>query len=362
MAPLFQMLLLFAITSTLLILALVPALLEWYSKSDAQPLTVVREQDTSIRHFAMSFRSQVNTFFDDHGIELSNPPAPFNAVWHVDEPVSFLGENYFPDFSPEEIEHRRINRVLIGSSDMMLPGDMVYEEEIYCCGDLTTGDRTAYRALYSEREIKLGEESVVVRWIHSDADIAVGARSRLFGRLSADRAVTIDPGCEFERISSPVIEFSTSNLNPANEPTAIERTVWEPADNVASIDDRTLKTRSNLLIEANQIVDKNLIVKRRLAFGDNVEIVGDIKADESLKLGAGSIVRGALVCGGPIEIGSGCFIKGPVISESSIAISAGCVIGAPAMPTTVSAPAISIAPGAQVSGSLWAGVSGQVGL
>ncbi len=361
MAATVQIFLLFTITLLMLLLTLVPALLEWYAKTDAEPLRVVREQDTSIRHFATSFRTQVNTFFDDHGIELDNPPTPFNAVWHIDEPVSFLGATPAPEFSADEIKARRINRVLIGTSSMFLPGDMVYEEEVYCCGDLTTGDRTAYRALYAERDIALGNESVVVRWLHAGSAVTVGNGSRLLGRLSADQSVTLGADCEFERISSPVIRFapdSTVARHLAEPPT---RKHWNPSEPLQSIDSETLKATATLSIPDHVRVEKHLIAKRALTCGSGVEVMGDTKAGKSMRIGRGAVIRGSLVCAGLIEIEADCRIKGPVISERGIRIGTGCVIGTPAQPTTVSAPQIAIAPGAQVSGTVWASAGGQVG-
>tara|TARA_R110002096_G_scaffold112319_3_gene244832 strand:+ start:3470 stop:4558 length:1089 start_codon:yes stop_codon:yes gene_type:complete len=361
MAATVQIVLLFAITLLMLLLTLVPALLEWYAKTDAEPLRVVREQDTSIRHFATSFRTQVNTFFDDHGIELEDPPSPFNAVWHIDEPVSFLGATPAPDFSPDEIKARRINRVLIGTSSMFLPGDMVYEEEVYCCGDLTTGDRTAYRALYAEREISLGDESVVVRWLHAGGAVTVGPGSRLFGRLSADQSVTLGAECEFERISSPVIRFAPDNVSPRHLDARVTLESWNPEPPLQSIDCDTLKAHAALTIPDHVRVDKHVIAKRALSYGAGVEVVGDTKAGKSLRIGRGAVIRGSLVCSGLIEIEADCLIKGPVISELGISIGTGCVIGTPAKPTTVSAPQIAVASGTQVSGTVWAGASGQVG-
>mgnify|MGYP003630777688 CR=1 FL=1 len=362
MAATVQIILLFLITSLMLGVTLVPALLEWYAKTDAEPLRVIREQDTSIRHFATSFRTQINTFFDDHGILIDDPPAPFNAVWHIDEPVSFLGRAHAPEFSTKEISERRINRVLIGAENMYLPGDMVYEDEIYCCGDLTTGDRTAYRALYAEREISLGDESVVVRWLHAGGEVKVGARCRMLGRFSADQSITIGPECQFERVSSPVIQFSTQSSAGRHLPTRVERVAWAAPDDLIQIDAVTLKTSGDLSIPEHTLVEKHLIVKRALSLAAGVEIRGDTKSGKSIRVERGAVIKGSLVCSGPIEIAPDCWIKGPVISEVGIRIGTGCVIGTPLRPTTVSAPQIAVAPGVQISGSLWAGADGRVGV
>ncbi|MFT4560359.1 MAG: putative acyltransferase (DUF342 family) [Gammaproteobacteria bacterium] len=349
--------LLFLVTFLMLAVSLIPAILEWYAKTDAEPLRVVREQDMSIRHFATSFRTQVNTFLYDNNIDLANPPEPFEGIWHIDQPVSFLGKTERPELRLDELKERLVNRVLLGAAELVLPGDMVFEEEVYCRGSLACGDRAAFRALYCEEGIVLGDECVVVRWLHSDGTVTVGAQSRLFGRLSANRSVTIGSGCEFERMSSPVIRFAAPLIH---RPTPVERSTWQADERMESIDEDTLLSAGAISIEDATSVRSNLIAKKQLSVGRNVDIQGSLKAHKSLRIGSGSVIRGAIVCGGEIEIDDACLIKGPLISETSIQIGAGCVIGTPGMPTSVSAPRIYITCGAQISGTLWAGLEGRV--
>ena len=362
MTPLLYTVSLFLLTFLVLALSLAPALSEWYGKKDSAPLRVVREQDANIRHFANSFKTQVATFFDEHSIEPSHPPGPLETVWHVNEPVTFLGNTEFPQFKPDEILARLVNRVLIGCGDLLLPGDMVFEKEVYCRGSLRTSDKTAFRALYSEKEIVLGAESVVVRWLHSDDVIHVGPGSQLFGRLSANNRAHIGMGCEFERLSSPTIRFAGEQIGAIKAVRRVSRDPWVPDDGIEAVDTDTLKARSDLTIGDRLIVEKNLIAKRGLSIGAEVEVRGSLKAYRTLRIAQGSIIRGSLVCCGPIEIGDGCLIKGPIISETAISIGIGSVVGTPALCTTVLAPHVKVAPGAQISGSLWAGVAGRVAL
>jgi predicted acyltransferase (DUF342 family) len=356
-APLIQIALLFLITFSQLGVTLIPAILEWVEKSDAEPLRVVREQDMNIRHFAISFRSQVQTFFDDHSVDVDDPRQPFDALWHVDEPVSFVGREQYPEFQAEEVDARLVHRVLIGASAMILPGEMVFSEEVYCCGPLLCGDRTAFRALFSEHGITLGDECVVVRWLHSDGTVQIGERSQLFGRLSANRKAIIGRDCEFERMSSPIIQFSSSSVRRGKP---VVREDWPPPSDIEVIDHRTWRSGGDIVVDESSSVKFNLIAKKMIRLGIQVEICGDLKAHDTLEIGAGSIIRGAIVSRGPICIGDDCLVKGPVISETAIEIASGCVIGTPGMPTTVSAPRITAACGTQVSGSIWATIEGRV--
>ena len=105
-----------------------------------------------------------------------------------------------------------------------------------------------------------------MRWLHSDGVLNVGARGQIFGRMSADGGATIGTGCEFERMSSPVIRFSTGGARVPRAESGLEREQWTPTDDIEVIDEETWKTPTDLWIEDRSRVDKNMIIKRGLFF------------------------------------------------------------------------------------------------
>ena len=355
----FSTVLLFTLTVAIFALCMLPAFIEWYAKTDQEPLRVVREHDTNIRHFAYSFVEQLQNFAAAEGVRLDAQATPLDLTWQDEESISFIGQRALPQLSPREIRERLVQRVIVGTHHMQLPDNMVFEREVYCHGDFASGSAVAFRALYAAGDVALGKENVVVRWLHGVGGIAIGEGSRIFGRCSADGKISLAANCEFERLNAPLIEI----LPAAATTQTLEREqageVWEPPKRSAAIDPFTVKVFGDEKIAAHTLLTKNLIVKGVLEIADGAEIRGDIKAGRALHIAANTIIRGALVCRGPITLGRACVVAGPIISETDIQVSSGCDIGEPDKPTTVSAPQVELHTGVRIYGSVWGGENGR---
>lgn len=340
-----------------------PALREWLARTDAAPLVVVREQDTNIRHFAHSFFDQVQAYFEREGIDPREPPPPYLGEFRPGQACRFLGADHLPAWTAEERDRRLIQTLLLATGDLVLEGGFVFEQEIYCGGQLYAGAQSTFRAVYAGTDLLLGDDSTVARWLHSQGHVHIGRDCRIYGRVSSASSITIAVGTRFERINASLIRFaSDAPVAGAPASTGERRAIvdWVPPSALHAIDPLTLLCDGNLVIDAGQQVERHLVVRGAFALAPACRVVGNLKAATRIRIGAGSIVRGALVCPGPIAIGPGCVIKGPIISESSIEVAAGTVIGAPGRPTTITAPRLTIEAGAQVSGTLWASTGGAV--
>ncbi|MCC6708939.1 MAG: polymer-forming cytoskeletal protein [Gammaproteobacteria bacterium] len=338
-----------------------PALREWLMGSDAAPLVVVREQDTNIRHFAASFFDQIQNFFEREGIDPLAPPPDYEGEFLPGQRFLLLGPDSRPQWSDEIQRTRLVNTLLIGCGDLMVEGGYVYEQEIYCGGQLYGGANATFRAVYAGTDLVLGQNCTVARWLHSQGHVHIGRDCTVYGRISSTSSITLAPGTRFQRLNAEVVRFASDaavagGLNRPRPPTI----AWTVPDTARRLDERTVSVASDLKLFTATRVDTHLVTHGRLELGTSCELNGNLKAGAALVLGAGCVVRGALVCPGPIVIGPGCLVKGPVVSESEISIAAGSVIGTPGLATTVTAPRIRVESGSQVSGTLWATEQGVV--
>ena len=339
----------------------VPALREWLMGSDAEPLVVVREQDTNIRHFASSFFDQIQAFFDREGIDPRAPPPDYEGEFRPGQRFALLGPDSRPQWSDEIRRTRLVNTLLIGCGDLMVEGGYVYEQEIYCGGQLYGGAHSTFRAVYAGTDLVLGQNCTVARWLHSQGHVHIGRDCTVYGRISSTSSITLAPGTRFQRLNAEVVRFASDAAVAGGlgmqRPTPI---AWTAPAEVRHLDEHTVSCAGDLKLYTATRIDTHLIAHGTLDIGTACELNGNLKAGHTLVLGAGCVVRGALVCAGPITIGPGCLVKGPVVSESEISIAAGSVIGTPGLATTVTAPRIRVEPGCQVSGTLWATVEGVV--
>jgi len=352
--------LLIGLTLGFFTLPLLPAFVEWYRKTDAEPLQVVRERDTNVRQFAQSFRNQLLTLFAKYGINPLQPLDSFQGFWRQDDTFYFIGPNRAPRFSAEEQASRRVRQLVVSCSDLRLPDDMVFEQEVYAGGALYCGQASTFRAIYSDRRIEIAEDCAVARWGHGTELVRAASRCRLLGRLTSDRRVIIGAGVQFERMHAPVIVTGVEFQPPSFLP--IRREPWKPPAAGITLDTGTLLFTDSITIPAAQIVRDQLVSKGTLTIGENSKMYGSLKAYRLLRIGRRSIVRGALVCHGKIHIEEGCAIAGPIIAEDSVYISSGCMIGTRTLQTTVTAPRIILSTGVCLSGTVWATREGGVQL
>lgn len=340
---------------SLFAMPLVPALLEWRNKRDAAPLGVVRGNDGNIRFFAVRFREFVHARFPELGGQ-----APVARTGRLENGESFemAGLAGLQPFGPDESAQRLVRRLLLGAGDLVLPGDMLYEKEIFAAGAVACGARSTLRAVLAEGELKLEDDCEVLRWIHSGAQLACGDRCRLPGRASADASIRLGIGSRFVRLHAPVLYFGTSTADAIPAPGPLQ---------VLEIDAQyhTPGTRRWLLDGALRVPagcrhDGDLITGGRLDIGRGSQILGSIKSNARLCLESGTRIDGAVAASGEMFIGAHCSVRGPVVAEDRVVIARGTVVGTPEAPTTVTATVVQIEEGAVVHGTIWARDHGDV--
>ncbi|MGR8918845.1 MAG: polymer-forming cytoskeletal protein, partial [Gammaproteobacteria bacterium] len=325
-----------------------PALIEWRTRSDAAPLVVLREQDTNIRHFAQSFFDRIQDFFEREGIDPLRPPVPYRGDFRPGEPFQFLGRATRPQW-PDAVRRRRIvPELVIATGDLLLEGGYVYEQELYCGGQLYAGSHSTFRAVYAGTDLILADSCTVARWLHSQGHVHIGADCAIYGRVSSTSSITLGAGTRFERLNARQVRFASDN--PVDQAAAVPqgaRVAWDPPP-LRALDGRTLKCEGSLDVPGAVEVDHDLVATAALSLGPDSRVAGKLKAGTRLEIGDGCTIDGALVAQGPLHVGRGCRVDGPVISEQAVVIAAGSVIGAPDAPTTVTAPYVFAEAGCEV--------------
>jgi cytoskeletal protein CcmA (bactofilin family) len=340
--------------SLMLLLPLVPALIELRRKSDALPLKVVQQNAGEIRHFAKSFRDYIKGLtpiiqrcFADGTTATGTLPdgEEYVVLGRADEPLMLA-------------LHQRdaTHPVMVASGvDLIVPPDATFSKDIYAGGQFTGGDKNSYRAILGETNVHLGASSRVMRWVHAVGEFTTDLGCNLYGRVSSDSLIRLQGKCSFLRLNAPRIEVgrvanrgdaTLSNVNPAAIPgsAAAQRFLFD----------------GDFEIGADQVVNKNIVIRGNLHIGSGARICGSVKGVKDIVLEDGVHVEGSLISARRMRIGSNCVIHGPVIAERELEIASGARCGTAEHPTTVSAPHIEVEEGVAVFGTLWAREYGQV--
>jgi cytoskeletal protein CcmA (bactofilin family) len=104
----------------------------------------------------------------------------------------------------------------------------------------------------------------------------------------------------------------------------------------------------------------SVIARGKALLGAASRLAGNLKTHGTVHVSEQAEIEGSLVSTSTIHLAEDCFVRGPIISEKKIFISPGAQIGSPESLTTISAPKISIAPGAVIHGTVWARHAGEV--
>ncbi len=340
--PVLQPLALIAATGAFAALPLGPALAELRRSRDAAALPIRRDDD-NIRNFAETFRA-----FSHVHLERA---AQQSAFEHSAAVLFRKGE--FSQFVNADRE--LVRGVVLCQSEITLGHNMVFRDDIYCAGTLIGGARNVYRSILTEQDLCLGEGSQVLRWVHADGSISAGGYCRLHERASASFIIYLRPGCTFRRMHAPVVAAVRGELGrKPSRHTSIAATADTGLSRFPS------RLDGFFYLPAGGTHEGSVIARGKALLGAASRLAGNLKAHRDLHVNEQAEVDGSLVSSSSIHLGEECFVRGPVISERSVVIGAGAQVGSPECLTTISAPRISIAPGAVIHGTVWAREAGEV--
>jgi cytoskeletal protein CcmA (bactofilin family) len=357
MNPVSATIVLILLAAVLFLLPMLPAILEFRRKRDAQPLNVIQQYAGDIRHFAHTFRDRVRQL--DHQLRdcASSGKTFATALPNGDECV-ILGRGDAGRLLTPWLSKSACRHVMVASTDQALPDGLTFLKETYALGALRGGKGSVFRAILGEQDIRLLEDSKVLRWAHAVRVLDADSNCGLFGRISSEAEIVLHPGCVFQRLNAPRIASAPSGQGDSGSPHASRAFVLGPSADLAS------RPRSlfdeDVEICSGEVFLGNLVTRGSLRIGSGARVCGSVKSNRRLIVESGAAIEGSLISADTMEIGPDCRIHGPVLAERSLSLASGAVCGDIQSPTTVSAPSIEIEPGVLVFGTLWARELGRV--
>jgi cytoskeletal protein CcmA (bactofilin family) len=347
--------------AVLFLLPLIPAVLEWWRPTDADPVVVKDDYKDKLDYYRVRYRllieTQLRSFMeqaqaDGHQVDADFPERHIRLS-------ALPSQQTTPRLPEQEARARETGRMILAAGDLTLPGDIVFSYAAYADGVLRGGAGLVVRALMSRQDIDLGENARLLRWAHADGAFLARKGCQLFGRVTAGRELRLESGCEFHRIHAPRIETRARGEASSAESGAVREDVLIVPDRDLQSAERKRQTGS-LTIADGASHHGDLVLSEDLSLGFKASVVGSVKGNRDIVLGTGSRVHGSVVAGVRVVMRQGSQAMGPVIASDVVEIGPDCVIGAPDRLTTVTAPEIRVAPGAVVHGTIWAVKKGQV--
>jgi cytoskeletal protein CcmA (bactofilin family) len=335
-------------------LPLVPALVELKRKSDALPLNVIQQHAGEIRHFANSFRIYIQAL---NPILQQCVASGATATGTLPDGVQYLAldrcEN--PQALPIQQPGAICPVTIAAASDIVVPPETTFVRDIYAGGRFRGGDNNTYRAILGEKDVFLGRNSRVTRWVHAVGEFAADPGCGLSGRISSDSCIRLQGACNFLRLNAPRIETGPVRGGEDSLPPNPEDHAVEGSETV-----QRLLYDGNFEVHAGEVITGNIVARGKLRIGSGARIRGSVKSVGDMVLETGVSVQGSVISGKQMHIGPDCVLHGPIVAESSLLIATGTQCGSLSDPTTVSAPRMKVEEGVAVFGTLWAREHGEV--
>lgn len=251
---------------------------------------------------------------------------------------------------------KRLRSCVMASGHLDVPGELICDREIFAEGRINVAHHTVARSLLSHRDIAIGPRARVTRWTRSDRRLDVAEGACVKGWASAGIEIMLARRSSFQKVLAPQIRFGR-----AQDETDVRRSTDTTGRFEPPVRSGTWPGNGhNLRVPPGHAVKGDLILSGTLEIGDACHIIGQIRADKGVRIGADVRIDGAVHANGAIEIGPRSCISGPVVSNDRLTVASGCIFGSAEVLSTVSAETILISEGCLAHGTVHALRRGEV--
>ncbi|MBI3934929.1 MAG: hypothetical protein HY316_09575 [Acidobacteria bacterium] len=317
---------------------------EWLRPEDNTPIPVDVEYVRVENYFGTSFRAKMQEWLETaKPVELSEPlKPPVEAVLEKPNGERILLLN--PGQFGGDVEHEEL---LCCDGDLSIADLSVFRREVYARGKVETGAGVQLQALAADRDVMLGVDNDVARWVDAIGKIWLRRGTLVHARVSSQESIQLDIGVTSQSMYAPLI-FTAGYKPLAGYSAPEEEALQALADvregmsiaglptGVARLAADTLLVRGDLELKPGSRVDSNLIVQGTLRSGPDCAFLGDVKAG-TVELGVRNEISRNLVSGSTLKLGDSCRVSKAVVAETDILLSPGTRVGQPGKLAVVTA-------------------------
>lgn len=343
MQPIMVFALLLLATLGWMAIPFVPALMELFRPQDAIPLNAVGQDSGQLTYFATSFTRRMT----EEGLMGTSVPPQLSDGTTV---------RVHNTMTPLTASRTPIADVVVLMDDTPVADGVSVSSEVLARRTFQGGANSTFRAILGQRDVLLGVNTTVVRWVHANGRLEAAAGTQLSGRATADREILLDAGVFFDRLDAPMVRVvGGGTMETAILPVSAYQP-FEP-DRKFVLGKNYWRVIGDFTIPAGSSLAGSLIVLGHVVVSEGARVEGSIKAHGTMHIKSRAVVVGSVAARERIVIEDGARLSGPIISEHSIVVGAS-VIGVASKRTTVTAPRVELRSGATVYGAVMAADGG----
>ncbi len=281
----------FAALVLMFVCPFLPGIIEYYQKTDADPLFVPIDFSRTPRYFGASFRHILSASLND--IDLENDQIA-DIMLSKKEKVEITADKIIP--SGERIDH-----ILNVRGNLKSGRNVTFNTNIFATGNVFLGEANHIHVLASDGNVSIAQGAKIDRWVDAEEVLDVAANCDLGISATSGGVLRVAEKNQFRRLyGMPIV----AGINGQPQPVASE---------------------NKLSAEVN-LPDNSFIRRRKKRVNDNTEVAQNIVFEKSVKIGSGCVFRGAVKSYGNIDIKDNVAIYGNVFADGDVRVGKGSVV------------------------------------
>ena len=287
-----------------LILLLLPIGLAtfWYFKNKNardSVLPVRQERTRDPRYFAHAFEDLFTRAWktsDGNTLTLNKKPEVFINSDLVDDKEYTQECNYL---------------VVAEKKNFCPPANISFKKEIYAKTNAFISGNTVLRAIHSEKNLDLSDDTTIVRWADADGTVTVGNDCDLGMSLTSGKKIILGKNCIFRRIYAPVVQVGME-VNLAKDlkvyPEALDT-------GVEHFHKRHVKEDH---MDEDGMLHKSVLSRGKLWVDDDLKIQGSLHAEKGVRIGCNTLICGNIFSSGDVYLRKGSQVLGNIFAQGDI--------------------------------------------
>jgi YaiO family outer membrane protein len=189
-------------------------------------------------------------------------------------------------------------------------------ERVYATGDVDIGNGSELCGIVAQGSVNLRSGARISDSLHAVGTVSLEGHSRVGRYMTSETGIRLAADTKATAIASPVITTPSGDLQPEHE--------VKPGMPEAPVDmtggerffSGDFKPATAVRIDSPLVIAGGCILPPRSAVNANVRVKGDAV------IGAGTLMRGAVVCDGNLQVEDGCRFEQVLIAGGDIRVGA----------------------------------------
>lgn len=234
-------------------------------------------------------------------------------------------EEYIDGNTQKEYPDMVEKLVICREGEFHPPQHKEFLKEIYSEVNTFIKGENVLRALYSRKDIVLGNKTQIVRWVDAEGTVAVYDDCDLGISATSAARMSIGKNCKFRRLSAPQICLGQypGNINDPAE--GKDKRIYRLA--VQTDREKNVRYINKERVNEEGVVDFSVLSSKNVSVTERIIVKGDLRSHKGVRLCTGAIVVGNIFAEKDVVLERDACVLGNVFSQGDVYMAKGAAVG-----------------------------------